>query len=76
MGLSKYAEAINSLLEANQIYNSHLGLLNSLGFCYYKVGNKEEALKVLKSSLSLDPNQGEVKKLIAMIQKNNKMDKN
>lgn len=74
MGLSKYSEAVNNLLEANKIYNSHLGLLNSLGFCYYKIGNKEEALKVLKASLLLDPTQEEVKKLIKMIEKNNKSD--
>jgi hypothetical protein len=74
MGLSEYSKALESLLQANQIYNSHPGLLNSLGFCYYKVGNKEEALKVLKASLSLDPNQTEVKKLIDMIEKNNMTD--
>ncbi len=74
MGLSKYSESVNNLLEANKIYNSHLGLLNSLGFCYYKIGNKEEALKVLEASLRLDPTQEEVKKLIKMIENNNKSD--
>jgi hypothetical protein len=70
MGLSRYGEAIKNLVDANKIYNSHLGLLNSLGFCYYKIGNREEALKALNSSLRLDPNQTEVKKLIAMIEEN------
>jgi GWxTD domain-containing protein len=72
MGLSQYVAAIESLLEANQIYNSHIGLLNSLGFCYYKVGNREEAVRVLNASLSLDPNQVEVKKLLNMIEKDEK----
>ena len=74
MGLARYSEAVNNLLEANKIYNSHLGLLNSLGFCLYKIGNKEEALRALNASLRLDPNQEEVKKLINMIEKNNKSD--
>jgi tetratricopeptide (TPR) repeat protein len=72
MGLTRYVAAIESLLEANQIYDSHIGLLNSLGFCYYKVGSREEAIKVLKASLSLDPNQAEVKKLLNMIEKDEK----
>ena len=69
MGLSAYSEAIHNLLEANKIYDSHVGLLNALGFCYYKTGNDEEALRVLNSSLRLDPNQGEVKKLIELVEK-------
>jgi GWxTD domain-containing protein len=69
MGLSDYSEAINSLLEANKIYDSHVGLLNSLGFCYYRIGNKEEALRALNSSLRLDPSQEEVKKLIELVKK-------
>lgn len=69
MGLSDYSKAVESLLEANKIYNSHVGLLNSLGYCYYRIGNREEALRSLNSSLRLDPNQKEVKKLIELIEK-------
>jgi len=69
MGLSNYSEAIDHLLEGNKIYDSHIGLLNSLGFCYYKIDNKEEALRALKASLRLDPSQEEVKKLIDIIEK-------
>ncbi len=69
MGLSEYSEAVNCFLEGNKIYNSHVGLLNSIGFCYYRIGNREEALKALSSSLRLDPNQEEVKKLIELVEK-------
>jgi tetratricopeptide (TPR) repeat protein len=70
MGLGKYAEAVHYLLEGNKMYNSHIGLLNSLGFCYYKLNEKEEALRVLKASLRLDPSQADTKKLIEIVEKN------
>ena len=38
MGKALYQEAIDSLLEGNQIYNSDTGLLNSLGICYDRIG--------------------------------------
>lgn len=69
MRTGKYEEAINSLLEGNKIYNSDTGLLNSLGFCYYKTGQKERALSVLNASLRLNPEQTQIKKLIEEIEK-------
>jgi len=69
MGLSDYSEALSSLLEANKIYDSHVGLLNSLGFCYYRIGNREEALRALNFSLRLDPTQADIKKLIELVEK-------
>ena len=69
MGMGQYDEAINSLVEGNKIYNSDTGLLNSLGFCYYKAGEKKKALEVLKSSLSLNSEQADVKRLIEEIEK-------
>jgi GWxTD domain-containing protein len=69
IGMGKYAEAINNLLEGNKIYNSDTGLLNSLGFCYYKTRQKEKALNVLNMSLRLDPEQRQIKKLIEEIAK-------
>jgi len=69
MGMGQYPEAINSLVEGNKIYNSDTGLLNSLGLCYYRVGEKEKALGVFKSSLSLNSEQEEVKRLIEEIEK-------
>jgi Tfp pilus assembly protein PilF len=57
------------LIEENKIYNSDVGLLNSLGLCYYKTGKKKEALDVLKASLRLDPDQKDIKRLIDEIEK-------
>lgn len=68
-GEGQYSEAINNLLEGNKIYNSDTKLLNSLGFCYYKIGKKKEALEVLKASLRLNPEQKKIKILIEEIGK-------
>jgi len=69
MGLGRYAEAIVDFLEGNKIYNSDLGLLNSLGFCYFKTGQTQEALEILNISLKLNPVQEQVKALIKEIEK-------
>jgi len=71
MGLENYREAIESLLEGNKIYDSDTGLLNSLGFCYYKTNQNKKALDVLKASLKLNSKQERVKNLINEIEKKN-----
>jgi tetratricopeptide (TPR) repeat protein len=67
-GMGKYEEAIDNLLEGNKIYNSDIRLLNTLGFCFYKTGEEEKALEVLKASLRLNPQQEGIKKLIEEIE--------
>ena len=69
MGMERYPEAIEDLLEGNKIYDSDTRLLNSLGFCYYKTGQSKEALEVLRASLSLNPDQKGIKSLIEEIEK-------
>jgi GWxTD domain-containing protein len=66
-GLGQYGKAIDQLLEANKIYDSDTRVLNSLGFCLYKTGDKAEALKALNASLRLNPNQPDIKKLAESI---------
>lgn len=69
MGMEQYETAIENLNQGNSLYNSDVGLLNALGFCYYKTRNLEQALKVLNASIRLNPSQKEVKELIAQIEK-------
>ncbi len=69
MGQGKDGEALTELLQANRIYNSDTTVLNALGKCYFRLGRKAEALEALNASLSLDPNQEAVKKLIGEIKK-------
>jgi len=69
MDMGNYPRAIDNFLEGNKIYDSDIRLLNSLGFCYYKTNQKQKALDVLKASLSLNPEQKNIKKLIQEIEK-------
>jgi tetratricopeptide (TPR) repeat protein len=39
-------------------------VLNSLGECYLKIGDKEKALRAWKKSLEINPNQENIKKMI------------
>jgi cytochrome c-type biogenesis protein CcmH/NrfG len=64
-----YADAQVSLLEANKMYNSDLQVLNALGMCYYKTGQKKNALDAFNASLKLSPDQPEILKLVAEIGK-------
>jgi tetratricopeptide (TPR) repeat protein len=69
MEMGLYMQAIESLEAGNKIYNSDTRLLNSLGFCYHKTAQKSKALDVLKASLRVNPDQENVKKLLAEIEK-------
>lgn len=69
MGMEKYFTAIENFLEGNKIYDSDTRLLNSLGFSFYKTGDGQRALEVLRSSLKLNPEQEEVKAMIQAIEK-------
>jgi GWxTD domain-containing protein len=70
MKMEKYFQAIQSLVAGNTIYNSDTRLLNSLGFCFYRTGDKKRALETLGASLALDPRQENIKTLIKEIEKN------
>jgi len=62
-GLGQYDKALEPLLEANTIYDSDTRVLNALGFCLMKTGDRTQALRALTASLRLNPNQPEIKKL-------------
>lgn len=69
LGLERYEEAAAELQEGNRIYNSDPALLGALGFAYWKTGRAEDARNALAASLKLNPDQPEVKALLAEIQK-------
>jgi GWxTD domain-containing protein len=68
-GLGQFAKAIDALLEANKIYDSDTRVLNSLGFCLMKTGDKVQALRALNASLKLNPDQPDVKKMADSLSK-------
>jgi len=63
-----YQPAIENLLQGNKIYDSDTRLLNSLGFCLYKRGQKKEALDALNASLRLNPEQKEIRELATRVE--------
>jgi GWxTD domain-containing protein len=69
MGMERYFAAVENFQEGNKIYNSDIRLLNPLGYCLYKTGEKQEALEILRASLRLSPDQPEVKSLVQKIEK-------
>lgn len=69
LGQEKVQDAVADLLEANKIYNSDTRVLNGVGTCYYKLGQKSDALAALRASLRLNPEQPEIKDLIARVEK-------
>jgi GWxTD domain-containing protein len=70
MGSGSYDQAIESLEEGNKIYNSHIGLLNELGICYYRIDETQKALEVFKASLQLNSNQPEIQELVKKLERN------
>ena len=69
LGQAKYTEALEDLLQANRIYNSETGVLNALGKCYQQLGRKAEAIEAFNASLKLNPDQAEIKKILAELGK-------
>lgn len=69
VGLGRYEDAVGDLQEANKIYNSDPALLSALGLAYWKTGRTEDARNALNAALKLNPDQPEVKALLAEIEK-------
>ena len=64
MGKGDHSAAVNDLLAANQIYNSDTVLLNALGTCFLKLGQKEQALNAFQASLKLNDKQEDIQKIV------------
>ena len=43
--------------------------MNLLGTCYFKMGNREEALKAWEKSLEISPDQPQIRKLVDDLKK-------
>lgn len=69
--LGDISQKLGHYLEAVSFYRQYIegeGLtidaLNSLGTCYYHLGNPQEALAAWEKSLEMNPDQAEVKKMV------------
>lgn len=62
-----YADAVDTLLEANKIYDSDVTVLNTLGLSLVRIGEKEEAIKALSASLKIIDNQADIARLLKQL---------
>jgi GWxTD domain-containing protein len=59
--LGAYAEAIAHYKDYLNHFGTNIGILNSIGDCYVKLGSAAEALAAWERSLQLEPNQPALK---------------
>lgn len=62
--LSEWGEAISHYKNYLTYFGTNIQILNSIGECYYQLGNKKEALTAWEKSLELNPKQENLKKLV------------
>jgi tetratricopeptide (TPR) repeat protein len=68
--LGEFDLAIPVFDEAITHHGMNIAILNALGECHYRVGNKEEALTVWSKSLEINPDQQELKAKVESLRKN------
>jgi len=66
--LGRYAEAIGYYKDYLTSFGTNLNVLNSIGECYVKTGDFQNALTAWKKSLELNPAQNELKKKVAELE--------
>lgn len=71
-GLGQYERAIGYYKDYLTYHGTNLRILNSIGNCYLKLNNIDEALVALEKSLELFPNQEKLKTVIESLKKKQK----
>jgi len=65
--LGQLAEAISYYKEYLSHYGTNIQILNSIGECYYQLGDPQEALVAWEKSLELNPKQEKIKRMVDSI---------
>ena len=65
--LSEWAEAIIYYKSYLAYYGTNIQILNSMGECFYQLGDTEEALTAWERSLELEPKQEQLRKRVESI---------
>jgi len=65
--LGEFEHAISYYKDYLSHYGTNLNVLNSVGECYYQLGNTAEALIAWEKSLELNPKQEKIKKIVESI---------
>ncbi|MBA7496813.1 hypothetical protein ES702_07422 [subsurface metagenome] len=66
-GLKEYEDAVSCYQKHISHEGASVNVLNSIGECYFKMGNHKEAIRAWEESLEINPNQPEIKKNIDII---------
>jgi len=69
--LEEYESAIAAYKKYLSHYGTNLNILNSIGKCYFQLGNIKEALIAWEKSLEIDAQQEELKKLVDTLKTKN-----
>ncbi|MFP4082874.1 MAG: GWxTD domain-containing protein [Candidatus Aminicenantes bacterium] len=67
--LGEYEQAVSYYKQYLSHEGTHLEVLNSIGACYFHLGNEKEALRAWEKSLEIDPHQKAVKKRVDQLKK-------
>jgi GWxTD domain-containing protein len=67
--LGEFAEAAALYRECLERFGANIEIMNLLGTCYFKMGNREEALKTWEKSLEISPDQPPIRKLVDELKK-------
>jgi tetratricopeptide (TPR) repeat protein len=62
--LGEYAEAVGYYRASLSHFGTNLNILNSIGECFCRLGNEEDALTAWEKSLEINPQQEKIKKLV------------
>lgn len=65
--LGEYNEAIDLYKEYLNHFGLKLSVLNSMGECYLKIGDRKNALIAFEKSLQINPSQEEIKKIVSAL---------
>jgi len=67
--LGEFGDAIAYYKDYLSHYGTNINVLNSIGECYYRLGNNEEALIAWEKSLEINPKQERLKKITESLKK-------
>ena len=62
--LGEFEDAVSYYKDYLSHYGTNINVLNSIGECYYKLGNNEEAIIAWEKSLEISPKQEKLKKIV------------
>jgi tetratricopeptide (TPR) repeat protein len=65
--LGEFEDAVSYYKDYLSHYGTNINVLNSIGECYYKLGNNEEAIIAWEKSLEISPKQEKLKKIVKSI---------